>query len=136
LPDWAGEDELRQLTAEVLIDPREYEAAAGAANKRRGALIKTGERREWRKKPHQPNEALDIVVGARALAWGEGAGQLTASEWRERAAKAHGALEQPTLFSSPLVAPEALPAEATQAEIAPASRKMSWREMMERRANV
>jgi phage terminase large subunit GpA-like protein len=57
----------------VLIDPREYEA--GAANKRRGALIKTGERREWRKKPHQPNEALDIVVGARALAWGEGAGQ-------------------------------------------------------------
>jgi phage terminase large subunit GpA-like protein len=75
LPDWIGEDELRQLTAEVLIDPREY--AAGAANKRRGALIKTSERREWRKKPHQPNEALDIVVGARALAWGEGAGQLT-----------------------------------------------------------
>jgi hypothetical protein len=24
LPDWAGEDELRQLTAEVLIDPRQY----------------------------------------------------------------------------------------------------------------
>jgi phage terminase large subunit GpA-like protein len=86
-----------------LIDPRQYEA--GAANKRRGALIKTGERREWRKKPHQPNEALDIVVGARALAWGEGAGQLTASDWRERAAEAHGALEQPTLFSAPLIAP-------------------------------
>jgi len=103
LPDWIGEDELRPLTAEVLIDPREYEA--GAANKRRGALIKTGERREWRKKPHQANEALDIVVGARALAWGEGAGQLTGSEWRERAAKAHGALEQPTLFLAPLVAP-------------------------------
>ena len=109
LPDWVGEDELRQLTAEVLIDPREYEA--GAANKRRGALIKTGERREWRKKPHQPNEALDIVVGARALAWGEGAGQLTGWEWRERAAKAHGAIEQPTLFSAPLVAP-GRPAEA------------------------
>ena len=75
LPDWIGEDDLRQLTAEVLIDPREYEA--GAANKRRGALVKTGERREWRKKPRQANEALDIVVGARALAWGEGAGQLT-----------------------------------------------------------
>jgi phage terminase large subunit GpA-like protein len=100
LPDWAGEDELRQLTAEVLIDPRDYEA--GAANKRPGALVKTGERREWRKKPHQPNEALDIVVGARALAWGEGAGQLTVSDWRERAAEAHGALEQPTLFSAPL----------------------------------
>ena len=115
MPDWIGEDELRQLTAEVLIDPREYEAAA--ANKRRGALIKTGERREWRKKPHQPNEALDIVVGARALAWGEGAGQLTGSEWRERAAEAHGALEQPTLFSAPLVAPGTLaetPSPATQ----------------------
>jgi phage terminase large subunit GpA-like protein len=109
LPDWIGEDELRQLTAEVLIDPRDYEA--GAANRKRGALIKTGERREWRKKPHQPNEALDIVVGARALAWGEGAGQLTGSDWRERAAEAHGALEQPTLFSAPLIAPRE-PAEA------------------------
>lgn len=140
LPDWAGEDELRQLTAEVLIDPREYEAAAGAANKRRGALIKTGERREWRKKPHQPNEALDIVVGARALAWGEGAGQLTNSEWRERAAKAHGALEQPTLFTAPLVAPET-PAETPWpaievAAVAPEGRRLTWREAMERRANV
>jgi phage terminase large subunit GpA-like protein len=130
LPDWVGEDELRQLTAEVLIDPREYEA--GAANKRRGALIKTGERREWRKKPHQANEALDIVVGARALAWGEGAGQLTASEWRERAAKAHGALEQPTLFSAPLVEPET-PAEMTWptadvAVVAPEGRKLTWGE--------
>ena len=111
LPDWVGEDELRQLTAEVLIDPRDYEA--GAANKRRGALIKTGERREWRKKPHQANEALDIVVGARALAWGAGAGQLTVSDWRERAAEAHGALEQPTLFSAALVAPET-PAKASR----------------------
>jgi phage terminase large subunit GpA-like protein len=126
LPDWAGEDELRQLTAEVLIDPREYEAAAGAANKRRGALVKTGERREWRKKPHQPNEALDIVVGARALAWGEGAGHLTASDWREQAAKAHGALEQPTLFSAPLVDPETpaeMPWPATDVAVAP---KLAW----------
>ena len=68
LPDWIGEDEMRQLTAEVLIDPRDYEVAANT--KRRGALVKTGERREWRKSPHQPNEALDIVVGARAMAWG------------------------------------------------------------------
>jgi phage terminase large subunit GpA-like protein len=119
LPDWIGEDELRQLTAEVLIDPREYET--GAQNQRRGALVKTGERREWRKKPHQPNEALDIVVGARALAWGEGAGQLTGAEWRERAAKAHVvAPEQPTLFSAPLVAPAAeapSPAAARRDEI-------------------
>jgi phage terminase large subunit GpA-like protein len=83
------------LTAEVLIDPREYEVAG--SNKRRGALVKSGERREWRKKPHQPNEALDIVVGARALAWGEGAGQLTAPEWRELAAKAYGAPAGETL---------------------------------------
>jgi hypothetical protein len=71
---------------------------------------------------------LDIVVGARALAWGEGAGQLTNSEWRERAAKAHGALEQPTLFSAPLVAPPAAtpwPA-AEVADVAPEGRKMSW----------
>ena len=67
--------------------------------------MKTGERREWRKKSREANEALDIVVGARALAWGEGAGQLTGSEWRERAAAAHVALDQPTLFSAPLVAP-------------------------------
>jgi phage terminase large subunit GpA-like protein len=106
LPDWIGEDEIRQLTAEVLIDPREYEA--GAANKRRGALIKTGERREWRKKPHQPNEALDIVVGARALAWGEGAGHVDRARWRELAAEAHGPLDQPTLFLAPLVAPGTL----------------------------
>jgi phage terminase large subunit GpA-like protein len=129
LPDWAGEDELRQLTAEVLIDPREYEAAAGAANKRRGALVKTGERREWRKKPHQPNEALDIVVGARALAWGEGAGQLTNSEWRERAAKAHGVVEPPSLFSAPLVAPGTHTETPWPAiEVAAIAPKLTWAE--------
>jgi phage terminase large subunit GpA-like protein len=98
LPDWIGEDELRQLTAEVLIDPRDYEVGS---NKRRSSLVKTGERREWRKKPHQPNEALDIVVGARALAWGLGAGTLSAGDWREWAAKTHRAEpEQKTLFSA------------------------------------
>ena len=91
LPDWIGEDEMRQLTAEVLIDPRDYEVAANT--KRRGALMRTGERREWRKRPHQPNEALDIVVGARAMAWGCGAGALAPSDWRERAAEAHGTIE-------------------------------------------
>ena len=83
-------------------------------------MSRSGERREWRKKPHQANEALDIVVGARALAWGEGAGQLTNSEWRERAAKAHAVLDQPSLLTAPLVAPEALPAEAVVAEVAAA----------------
>jgi hypothetical protein len=46
----------------------------------------------------------------------KGAGQLTASEWRERAAKAHGTLEQPTLFSSPLVS-LGTPAETHRDEI-------------------
>ena len=131
LPDWIGEDELRQLTAEVLIDPRQYEA--GAANKRRGALIKTGERREWRKKPHQPNEGLDICVGSRALAWGEGAGQLTASDWRERAAEAHRVGEQATLFSAPLVEPET-PAEMPwpAREVAAIAPKLAWREAVDK----
>jgi hypothetical protein len=42
------------------------------------------------------------------MAWGCGAGALAPSDWRERAAEAHGALEQPTLFSAPLVAPGTL----------------------------
>jgi phage terminase large subunit GpA-like protein len=123
LPDWIGEDEMQQLTAEVLIDPRDYEAAANT--KRRGALVKTGERREWRKRPHQPNEALDIVVGARAMAWGCGAGALAPSDWRERAAEAHGALEQPTLFSAPLVAP------GTPAKASPPARGVSAEQQIE-----
>jgi hypothetical protein len=57
---------------------------------------------------------LDIVVGARAMAWGCGAGALAPSDWRERAAEAHGALEQPTLFSAPLIAPAKAWPPATQ----------------------
>jgi phage terminase large subunit GpA-like protein len=113
LPDWIGEDELRQMTAEVLIDPRDYEVTT--SNKRRGSLVKTGERREWRKKPHQPNEALDIVVGARAMAWGEGAGSITVGRWRGLAADAHGAEPaEPMLFSAPPLA-EAKAASAAEA---------------------
>ena len=104
LPDWVGEDELRQMTAEVLIDPRDYEIGS---NKRRGSLVKTGERREWRKRPHQPNEALDIVVGSRAMAWGCGAGALAPGDWRRYAALTYGSEpEQPTLFSAPILAGE------------------------------
>jgi phage terminase large subunit GpA-like protein len=93
------------------------------------ALIKTGERREWRKKPHQPNEALDIVVGARALAWGEGAGQITGSEWRELAAKAHGAGETPKLFSAPLAAD--LVSKTANVDAAQ-GRKMTWGEAVDK----
>lgn len=87
LPEWIGEDELRQLTAEVLIDPREE----ARGNSKRMSLVKPGDQREWRKKPHQPNEALDIAVGARALAWGEGAGSIDAKRWAKLVADAHAA---------------------------------------------
>ncbi|MGH6845945.1 MAG: terminase gpA endonuclease subunit [Methylocella sp.] len=86
LPNWAGEDELRQLTAEILVDPRDEVKG----NTKRGLLAKPGDRREWRKKPHQANEALDLVVGFRALAWAEGASQITAARWQELVAEAHG----------------------------------------------
>jgi hypothetical protein len=39
---------------------------------------------------------------------------LAPSDWRERAAEAHGALDQPTLFSAPLVAPGKAWPPATQ----------------------
>jgi Phage terminase large subunit (GpA) len=68
-----------------------------------------GARKPW-KRGVAPWPA-SVLTGARALAWGEGAGQLTASDWRERAAEAHGALDKPTLFSAPPVAP-GTPAEA------------------------
>lgn len=98
LPDWIGEDELKQLTAESLIDP----ATEIRGNTRRSLLVKPGDVREWRKKPHQANEALDIVVGCRALAWGEGAGQITRARWEELVAEKHGPqdLHRGALFSS------------------------------------
>lgn len=103
LPIWFGEDELKQLTAEVLIDPRE-DAPQGRG---KGKLyVKPADQREWRKRPHQPNEGLDIAVGCRALAWGEGAGQLTAEGWARWVAVAHGAAapapdQPPDLFGKP-----------------------------------
>lgn len=86
LPDWIGEDELKQLTAETLVDPR----LEAKGNTKRQSLIKPGDQREWRKRPHQANEALDIAVGCRALAWGEGAGQITPERWFELVDEAHG----------------------------------------------
>ena len=91
--------------------------------------MKTGERREWRKRPHQPNESLDIVVGARAMAWGCGAGALAPSDWRERAAEAHGALQQPTLFSAPLAAD--LVSKTADVDAAQ-GRKMTWGEAVDK----
>ncbi|TBW33365.1 terminase [Siculibacillus lacustris] len=110
LPDWIGEDELRQLTAEVLVDTREE----ARGNARRQSLVKIGDAREWRKRHHWPNEGLDIAVGCRALAWGDGAGQIDRKRWDELVAAAHGprAPETPQgeLFASTLVAAPPQPA--------------------------
>lgn len=88
LPEWIGEDELRQMTAERLVDANEEVNGNG----RRRRMVASGERRQWKKiDHHQPNEGLDIAVGCRALAWGAGAGQLTFEQWMERADEAHRA---------------------------------------------
>lgn len=103
LPVWFGEDELKQITAEVLIDPRDD----NPNSRTRGRLyVRPGDAREWRKRPHQPNEGLDIAVGCRALAWGEGAGQLSERDWAHHVAQAHGPPPAaPDLFSkAPLAA--------------------------------
>ena len=107
LPDWFGEDELKQLTAETLIDPSML-ATKSKAKK----LVKPVERLEWLKKHGQANEGLDIAVGCRALAWGDGAGQLSAERWAELVAEAHSDPEpEPTLFSTaPLPSQAAVPA--------------------------
>ena len=90
LPDWIGEDELKQLTAETLFDP----STEAVGNSKRQRMVRPVDRREWRKKPHQPNEALDLVVGAKSLAWGEGAGQIGGKRWQELVAEAHGPADE------------------------------------------
>jgi phage terminase large subunit GpA-like protein len=128
LPDWIGEDELKQLTAETLVDPRDYRAGAV----KRGALVKAAEVREWRKRPHQPNEALDIVVGCRALAWGEGAGQISAQRWRELAAEAHASKD--SKLAAPAAAGEGRPGptEPNPAEAPPGATGLGHSPMVPR----
>ena len=117
LPDWIGEDELRQLTAERLVDPRHEVNGKG----KKLALVGPGDKREWRKAPHQPNEAFDIAVGCRSLAWGAGAGQLTMEQWLQRAAEAHRA-------------PTATPLIAMAAPAAPAAPDEDFDKMFDRLA--
>ena len=111
------EDQCRQLTSEVLIDPREE----AKGNARRRLHQRSGDRREWMKKIGVRNEALDIVVGARALAIGIGVDGFSAERWnrlwRERCAVAPEA----DLFSvaDPLAQPDA--AEAAPASEAPSA---------------
>jgi phage terminase large subunit GpA-like protein len=107
LPEWIGEDYAKQLTAEVLFDPQ----AEAKGKAKRALLERPGEHREWRKLPGRANEALDIVVGARALAWQEGAGEIEEDRWAELVAQAHREKPQTAdLFDKPgLKAPEEMP---------------------------
>lgn len=84
LPSWVGEDYAKQLTAEVLFDPK----TEAKGKSKRAMLERPGDQREWRKLPGRPNEALDIVVGSRALAWLEKIDSWTPEQWAERAASA------------------------------------------------
>ncbi len=111
LPTWFGEDNLKQITAEVLIDPRMIDTKG-----KKRTLVKTGDAREWRKRSHQANEDLDIAVGCRALAWGEGAGEIDAARWDQLAAEAHGAPQRaPDLFTPTPLAPVPDPAPGAPA---------------------
>lgn len=99
LPDWIGEAYCKELTAEVLFDPQ----AESKGKAKRALLERPGDHREWRKLPGRANEALDIVVGAKALAWQEGAGSIGADRWAELVAEYHREKpgEQIDLFSKP-----------------------------------
>ncbi len=109
LPDWIGEDYLKQITAETCVDPREQ----AKGNAKRALLQKPGERREWVKRPHAANEALDIVVGARALAWEQGAGSIDAQQWANLVADLHRPSEAHEVG---LFAPQTLETAAEQAK--------------------
>lgn len=79
----------RQLTAEVCIDP----AQEAKGNARRKLHEKPGDHRIWLKRAGWANEALDIVVGCRALAWKLGIdtmGPQQWAKWRERLAPPEG----------------------------------------------
>lgn len=102
LPDWVGEDYTKQLTAEILFDPK----AQAKGKARRALMEKPGDLREWRKMPGRANEALDIVVGCRALAWLEKMDGWSPAQWSARAAavwRTEVPIE-PDLFSAPAAA--------------------------------
>ncbi|TWD54534.1 phage terminase large subunit GpA-like protein [Agrobacterium vitis] len=111
LPEWFGEDELKQLTAEVLVDTR----TETNRNGKRAALIRPGDAREWRKRFGWANEGLDIAVGCRALAWGDGAGQIDTARWLELVGQAHG-LQAKQSAQMDLFAKKPLPQQADEAK--------------------
>lgn len=65
-PDACDEEYFKQLTAEYLAEVE-----------KNGRAVQV-----WKKISNQPNEALDIVVGARALAYHLGLDRLTRDEWQ------------------------------------------------------
>jgi phage terminase large subunit GpA-like protein len=71
LPEWAGDEELRQLVAERLV---------------RGVDRKGYTRQEWRKAPGDPNEALDCLVYSYAGACAAGLWSAPDWWWASRAA--------------------------------------------------
>ncbi|EWY36763.1 hypothetical protein N825_25350 [Skermanella stibiiresistens SB22] len=87
----------------------------------------TDNRTSWQKrKANQPNEALDIAVGARALAYHVGAGWLDDAGWRQlmTARQAPPPAGHADLFSTALAAPSMEPspgANAVRPEDAPAA---------------
>lgn len=127
LPEWADDDTLKELTSEVLIDPR----AQSKGNARRGLMRKQKDMREWVVRPGTRNEELDILVGCMALAWQEGAGSISPSRWDELVAEAHRPKEEPRdLFTqagleSPLPA-EPAPQPARPRAPRPADRLGRW----------
>ena len=123
LPDWAGEDELKQLTSEVLVDTR----LEAKRNAKRAQLLKPGDGREWRPKFKQRTEGLDIAVGCRALAWGDGAGSIDAARWHELVARIHRPRDkesgQADLFDRESLPRQIEKIEQTKVAVAPAAQK-------------
>lgn len=87
--DLVDEAYCRELTAEVCIDP----ALEAKGNARRKLHEKPGDNRIWVKRAGWANEALDIAVGCRALAFSLGVdtmGPAGWAKWRERLAPPEG----------------------------------------------
>lgn len=98
----------RELTAEVCIDP----SLEAKGNARRKLHQKPGDQRVWVKRAGWANEALDIAVGCRALAWSLGVdtmGPAHWQKWRERLAPPEGVADLFARVPGPSSPPPAKP---------------------------
>lgn len=101
--DLVDEAYCKELTAEVCIDP----AQQAKGNARRKLHEKPGDNRIWVKRAGWANEALDIAVGCRALAWSLGVDTMNAAmwaKWRERLSPPEGVAD---LFAAAPAVPPA-----------------------------